>query len=292
MNKKVVILVFITLFVAAAPAPAQLLWKVSGNGLSQPSYLFGTHHLIEKDQIRNFDKILMLAGRASAVVGEMDVTDMASMQTKIMQSAVMQGVAIRQLLKQEDYTLVDTEFKQLLGVGLDQLGTFKPMMLQTMYVGLIYLRSQNLAKQPEGIDILFQKMAKENNKLIIGLETIEQQSAVMFDSLSVNRQAEILVKSVKEKQKGIDLFKRLNEAYLAGNLAKLLELDKEDDDLTSAERKPLYDNRNNSWMKQLPSLFKKQNCFVAVGCMHLIGETGLLTQLKNAGYKVEAVVNL
>lgn len=235
---------------------------------------------------------MTLAGQASAVVGEVDVTDMASMQAKIIQSAVMQGTGIKQLLKPEDYAQVDTEFKQLLGVGLDQLGTFKPMMLQTMYVGLIYLRSQNLAKQPEGIDILFQKKAKENNKLIIGLETIEQQSAVMFDSLSVNRQAEILVKSVKEKQKGIDLFKRLNEAYLAGNLAKLLELDKEDDDLTQAERKPLYDNRNNSWMKQLPSLFKKQSCFVAVGCMHLIGETGLLTQLKNAGYKVEAVENL
>jgi len=291
MNKRIAVLAFIAFFVAVV-APAQLLWKVSGNGLSQPSYLFGTHHLIEKDQIKSFDKILMLADQASAVVGEMDVTDMASMQTKIMQSAVMQNVSIKQLLKPEDYTLVDTEFKQLLGVGLDQLGTFKPMMLQTMYVGLIYLRSQNLAKQPEGIDILFQKKAKENNKLIIGLETIEQQSAVMFDSLSVNRQAEILVKSVKEKQKGIDLFKGLNEAYLAGNLAKLLELDKEDDDLTPAERKPLYDNRNNNWMKQLPSLLKKQSCFVAVGCMHLIGETGLLTQLKNAGYKVEAVENL
>jgi uncharacterized protein len=35
----------------------------------------------------------------------------------------------------------------------------------------------------------------------------------------------------------------------------------------------------------------KQSCFVAVGCMHLVGETGLLAQLKKAGYKVEAVDN-
>jgi uncharacterized protein len=52
---------------------AQLLWKVSGNGLSKPSYLFGTHHLIEKDQINGFDKILELAGQQDAVVGEMDM---------------------------------------------------------------------------------------------------------------------------------------------------------------------------------------------------------------------------
>ena len=29
----------------AFSANAQLLWKVSGNGLTQPSYIIGTHHL-------------------------------------------------------------------------------------------------------------------------------------------------------------------------------------------------------------------------------------------------------
>ena len=29
----------------ALSANAQLLWKVSGNGLSSPSYIMGTHHL-------------------------------------------------------------------------------------------------------------------------------------------------------------------------------------------------------------------------------------------------------
>ena len=34
------------LFICVAfSANAQLLWKVSGNGLNQPSYIIGTHHL-------------------------------------------------------------------------------------------------------------------------------------------------------------------------------------------------------------------------------------------------------
>jgi uncharacterized protein len=254
--------------------------------------LFGTHHLIEKEQIKNFDKIQAIAGQTDAVVGEMDMTDLATMQAKIMQRATMPGKNIKEMISVEDYTLVDTEFKQLIGAGLDKLGSFKPMMLQTLYAGMIYFRSQNMTKQPEAIDVLFQNAAKTNNKQIIGLETLEQQTAIMFDSLSPNRQAEILVKSVKQKQKGIDLYKRLNEAYLAGNLVKLAELDKEDDDLTPAERRPLYEGRNNNWMKQLPVMLAKQSCFVAVGCMHLVGEAGLLAQLKKAGYKVEAVDNL
>jgi uncharacterized protein len=288
MKKTIFMVVFIALFFIVS-AQAQLLWKVSGNGLSKPSYLFGTHHLIEKDQIKDFDKILSLAGESDAVVGEMNMTDMTSMQAKMMQGAMMQGKNIREMISADDYVMVDTELKQLLGAGLDQLGTFKPMMLQAMYGVMVYLKSQNITKQPEGIDVLFQKKAQENDKPVIGLETIEQQSAILFDSLPLNRQAEILVKSVKEKQKGIELLKRLNEYYISGDLKKLTELDKEDDDMTPAEKKQFYDNRNNAWMKQIPTLINKQSCFVTVGCMHLVGETGLIAQLIKAGYTVSGI---
>jgi len=291
MIRKIFIATFIALFFIVS-VQAQLLWKVSGNGLTKSSYLFGTHHLIEKNQIKDFNKILILSGQADAVVGEMDMTDMASMQAKIMQVAVMPGKNIKDMISTADYTLVDTELKQILGAGLDQLGAFKPIMLETMFSEFVYLRSQNLTKQPEAIDVLFQMNAKENHKKVVGLETIEQQAAIMFDSLSLNRQAEILVKSVKEKQKEIDLIKKLNEYYLAGDLKKLSALDNEDDDLTPAEKKPMYENRNADWMKQIPALLSKQSCFIAVGCMHLVGETGLIEQLKKSGYKVEGIVNL
>jgi len=291
MKKRIFATVIIALFLLVH-VQGQLLWKVSENGLPKACYLFGTHHLIGREQIKGFDKILALCGQQEAVVGEIDATDMASVQAKIMQRVVMQGKNIKELMSAEDYTLVDTELKQLLGVGLDQLGTMKPMVLQTMYVGLVYLRSQNLEKQPEAIDVLFEKNARENNKPVIGLETVEQQAAIIFDSLSVERQAEILVKSVKEKQKGIGLLKRLNACYLAGDLKGLSELDKEDEDMTPAEKKLMYDNRNADWMKQLPGILHKQSCFVAVGCMHLAGDSGLINQLRKAGYTLEAVTDL
>lgn len=289
MKRKLILVAFIALF-SVFNIYAQLLWKVSGNGLAKPNYLFGTHHLIEKEQIKNFDKILALAAQSDAVVGELDMSDISSMQTKIMQSAMMPGKNIKDMISAADYAIVDTELKQLLGAGLEQLGVLKPMMLQTLFVTTVYLKSQNLTKQPEAVDILFQKAARDNAKAVVGLETVEQQAAIMFDSLPFNRQAEVLVKSVKEKQKGIELLKRLNVAYLAGNLIEIAKIDKEDDDMTPAERRPIYEGRNLKWAGQLPVLFKKQSCFVAVGCMHLVGETGLIAQLKKAGFKVEPVI--
>lgn len=287
MNKKTILLTFIV-FIFALSAHAQLLWKVSGNGLLKPSYLFGTHHLIEKEQIKNFDNIIALVGQTDAVVGEMDMSNMLDLQIKMMKGVMMKDTTLKDLLSEADYTLVDNEFKKLMGISLNKLGKMKPMMLSTMYALLTYTKINNLKKQPEAVDVLFQKKAKKEKKAVIGLETVEQQIDIMFNSISLQRQAEQLVKGVKEKDRGVELLKKLNVAYLAGDLVSIEGLNKEDNDMTAEEKTIMIENRNNNWIKQLATLLPGKSCFIAVGCMHLVGETGLINQLKKAGYQVEA----
>jgi len=288
MKRRFLLAVIFTIFIFWS-VDAQLLWKVSGNGLAKTSYLFGTHHLIEKEQIKNFERILKICNETESVVCEIDIRD-KDLQTKLTQASVMTEGNIKDLLSPEDYILVDNEFKNLLGVGMSQLGKMKPMMLDNLFQIMWYLKENGLKNQPEAIDMIFQKNASDNNRKVLGLETAEDQINVLFNSLSLKRQAEILVKDVKEKNKGIELLKKLNEFYLTGNLTGLEALNKEDDSMTEEETKVLKEDRNNKWMKQLPNLMKEQSCFVAVGCLHLTGETGLINQLKKAGYSVEPVV--
>ena len=42
-------LVFLAFLAGTLSANAQILWKVSGNGLQKPSYILGTHHVASKD---------------------------------------------------------------------------------------------------------------------------------------------------------------------------------------------------------------------------------------------------
>jgi len=288
MNRKILMTVLVTLcFIVSAQA--QLLWKVSGNGLTKPSYLFGTHHLIEKDQIKDFDKMLDLAGNSDVVVGEMIIDNSLGAQLKMVKYAMMKDTTMKELISETDYALVDTEYKQTMNMGLNKLGKMKPMLLSTMYSLMLYMKMNNLKKQPEAVDLLFQKKAKKNKKKVIGLETLEQQMDLLLNSIPLKRQAEIMVEGVKGKVKDIELLKEMNEAYLAGNLTQLEKINNEDEDMTNDEKKILIDNRNNDWMKQIPSLLSKQSCYVAVGCIHLVGETGLIAQLKKAGYTVEGI---
>jgi uncharacterized protein len=287
MNKKL-LLTALSALVFYFNLNAQLLWKISGNGLTKSSYIFGTHHLIDKEQIKDFNKILKLSGQADAIVGEMKM-DNPDIQMKLMQAGTMTDTTMRILLSDTDYSFADNELKQVIGVGLGQLGSLKPMMLSTLYSLTLYIKTYGNGKQPEGVDMLFQKNAIENNKKVIGLESIDDQIKALFNSIPLKRQAEILIKEMKDKDKEIKMMKQLNDLYLAGNLTKAEALDKEDDSMTQSEKRVLIDDRNTNWMKQLPVLFKEQCCFVAVGFMHFVGDNGLISQFKKAGYKVEPV---
>jgi len=286
--KKNILFILPLAFLVSFTVNAQLLWKISGNGLTKNSYLFGTHHLIDRTQIKNFDQILAISDQADAVVGEIVMND-NELQAKVMNGALMTEGTIRDLLSPEDYTFLDNEFKLLLGTGFDRLGKMKPMMLDNLFGIFCYLKENGMNNQPEAVDLIFQKNATDKNKSVVGLETVEDQIYVLFDCLPLKRQAEILVKDVREKQKGIDLLKQLNELYLTGNLVGLEALNQEDDSMTLEEKKALEETRNNNWMIKLPALLNKQSCFIAVGCLHLTGESGLINQLKKAGYSVEPI---
>lgn len=275
-------------FILALNVQSQLLWKISGNGLRETSYLFGTHHLIDKALIPQFDSILAVCGQTDAVVGEMDMKT-PGMQKKMMQGSVMKGKKMKDLVSASDYLMLDAEFKGVMGVGMNVLGSFKPMMLMSMHQLLLYLKTTGSKKQPQAVDELFQKQARSAKKKVIGLETLEMQMNVLFNSISLERQAEILLYEVREKEQMLSDLKLLNSIYISGDLDKMKELDVEDESMKPEERKMLVDDRNMNWINQLPSLLNEQSCFVAVGCLHLVGETGLINQLRLNGYTVEPV---
>ena len=58
---------------------------------------------------------------------------------------------------------------------------------------------------------------------------------------------------------------------------------------TQEEKDVLNKDRNVKWLEKLPAMMSEKSSFIAVGCLHLIGEGGLIEGLRKLGYKVEAV---
>ncbi len=286
MRKIIFIYIATLLFV---PLNAQLFWKISGNGLAKPSYIFGTHHLIDKSEIPDFDKILDYIKKTDVVVGEVVMKNMLAEQMKMMKMATMTDTTLQDLMTPEQYLFADSAMKIATGLNLKPFNKMKPALVSSLHTVMLYTKHFNIKKQPEAVDKIVQDKANKLKKKVIGFETIDEQINILFNSISLKGQTEMLLETLKDTEKSIDMIKKLNEYYLAGEHEKMLELSMEDTEVNALFMKILLENRNRNWMEQLRKILSEKSCFIAVGSLHLPGETGLIKLLSKEGYEVTSV---
>jgi uncharacterized protein YbaP (TraB family) len=109
----------------------------------------------------------------------------------------------------------------------------------------------------------------------------------IFDSIPYKAQAEMLVKTIKDKSSGNDEFKTMVDMYKAQDIEAMSKM------LGSGEQSDLaqYENmlivkRNKNWIPIMSKMMKEKQTFFAVGAGHLGGELGVVNLLRQAGYKV------
>lgn len=273
-----------------------LLYKISGNGLDKPSYIFGTHHFADTElleSIKGFDEALHAA---DAVVGELLMTDMAGMQEELMQHMAMpEGYSYSTLLNDEDRELLDKALTEYFGIGLVAFGGIHPAGLSTMLSGAMYaqIMEKNDMQGHVSIDQYVQEDAIGHSKNVYGLETVMDQVNALFYSEPIEAKAKSLVSMIKHEGFMESSLLKLNEYYREGKLGKLYDLsfnNPDDPDPISEEYAyALNKERNDRWVGKLPAMMAAESCFIAVGALHLPGEEGVLNQLRALGYTVEAV---
>ncbi|OPZ95009.1 MAG: TraB family protein [Firmicutes bacterium ADurb.Bin419] len=272
-----------------------LLWKISGNGLKTPSYLFGTHHLIPLSFLDSIAGLNEVFEATEQTVGELDMSKMNEMQMKIMGASIMPNeYNYQMLLSESDFQLLDKTLKELIGVGLDQLGRMKPAMLSNLISITLYQKYYPNLSGGKSIDQHFQDEAVKRSRPVKSLETAEEQIHTLLGSQTIERQAEMLACMVNYPEMLKTQMDKLQTAYLAQDLKALNALYEEElpDDpcpSTQEEKDVINKNRNIQWLQILPAIMQEKSSFIAVGCLHLVGKDGLIEGLRKLGYKVEAV---
>jgi uncharacterized protein YbaP (TraB family) len=265
---------------------SSLLWKVTGKDLKEPSYLFGTLHLLTNAFIDTMPAVKESYAGTKTVVGELVID--SSLQLKMMEASALTGTTLKQVLPDSIYAMTSEWFAKEAGIGLEMLDGLNPMSVMTVAMAIA---QQKHFPNPQGyvqLDSYFQERAKQDGKKVIGLETIDVQINALFHNISLHRQAELLY-SVMGSEKTIEeQMSLMYNAYVSQDLMTLNQL-MYDDIYKPEEIKVLLDDRNISWIKQLPKIMKEQPAFIAVGALHLTGEHGLVELLRKQGYTVTAV---
>jgi uncharacterized protein YbaP (TraB family) len=292
----IVLLVFscCTLFAQENYPTGSVLWKVSGKDLVKSSYILGTFHLKSGAYLDTIPGARAAFESSEQVVGEITLDNTQEMQMQVFAKMQMPAdTTYHQLYSDEDYAFVSEQLTPLLGAGLDRVGQMKPAMLNMIVSVTMYLKAIPDFDPNSILDVYVQQEALKTQKSVIGLETVDTQIA-MIDLLSLQKQADELLCNLKNKDLVVaHEITKVIEAYNRGDLNALSELLLQSDEgpcpLTKEEEDAMIKDRNDDWVRKLPAIMQDKSSFIAVGAGHLVGETGLLYQLQQAGYKIEAV---
>ncbi len=290
-----VLLLFLSCGYPTSDNDKALLWKISGNGLENPSWLFGTHHLVPLTFLDSIPGIQAAFEKSEQTVGEIDIGNISQLQMEITGRALMpEGVTYESLMGEVDRAKLDSTLTSLMGMGLAQFGRLKPAMLQNLISVTLYQRHYPSLSGGLGLDQYFQEEALKRSRPVAGLETADDQIRLLLEMQSLERQAELLACMVNYPTLLIEEMDKLQGAYHSQDLKALWKFytaEDPDDPCPSSEEEKYALNgaRNEKWLEKLPAIMSEKPSFIAVGCLHLPGEEGLIEGLRRMGYKVEPV---
>lgn len=258
---------------------SSLLWKIEGNGLQKPSYLFGTVHMICSDKFSMPDKVkaAIAATEQSYLEIDMDDPNMMAEAKKHMR----QETSISSLLSQTDSLYADSLLKADLGIGLHQLNHVKPLIISAMLV------QKKFTCPIVSFESEIIKIVKSENRETYGLSSIEEQYSFLnkiFDNKDF-----IPYLRTMHKFNMDSLLSNIQEAYIREDLASINQIMDEFSTSNPESYHQLLTVRNQLWGDRIPDVIRQTPTFIAVGCAHLSGPTGMISILKKKGYKVTAV---
>ncbi|MBL4652222.1 MAG: TraB/GumN family protein [Flavobacteriales bacterium] len=259
-----------------------LFWEITGNRLKQPSYLFGTIHLITEKYFFMPNIVTDKFGDCKVLATEINM-DM-TMAQKI-------DLAVKTLLPNNETIanhMDSTSFVRLKKYMVEEANIKESKAEKYMRLKPFFLSSVILVEQLDDIKSYeeeFMKMAKKNKMTTIGLESINYQFDVI-DKVSIENQVKLLMDGLEEEG-GENQFDTLIKLYLSQNIDSLSAYSMAESDYIPDFKLNFLDTRNANWIPVIEELIKDKSVFIAVGAGHLAGDTGVIALLEAQGYSVK-----
>lgn len=272
------------------PTEKSLVWKISGKGLKKPSFLYGTIHMIPKDQFELPEPVREGLDKVRRVAFEIDMKEMTNLRSQmslITKSFMAGGKTLKDLLNEEDYALVRAKMAEK-GLPAGMFERMKPMFLSTLF------SSDESSPMGGGsvtsVEMELFKMSKNRRLESAGLETAAYQMSV-FDSIPYTAQAQMLVdglRSMDSLSTGEDQLDEMLRMYRDQDISAMQSMIGEDSGMGQYEDILLV-KRNQNWIPVMARMMADKPTLFAVGAGHLGGKFGVVALLRKEGYRVESI---
>ncbi len=269
----------------AAPDRA-MLWKVQGPA-GESAYLLGSIHLLRDGAYQERPSFQRAFAETEALVLEVDMGEMAAPAARRLfaqRGTYASDGSLRSSLPPEVYARVEAEAKEL-GLPMEILDPMRPWLCS---LTLTSVKLMALGFQPEhGVDVHFHRLAHEAGRTVHPLETVDFQVG-LFADLPPKAQAEMLAQTLEELDAVEENLGGIVIAWERGDTATMEQL------LLAGLRdypqlhRMMITERNRAWLEKIEALMgDKRPLLVVVGTAHMVGPEGLVSLLRERGYRVE-----
>lgn len=260
--------------------PNSLLWEISGNGLVKNSFLFGTMHVKDK-RVFDFSKNMTNAFDTCKAFA-MEIALEPDIYKDIFQMMVAdKNYRIENYLKPEELTKLDNFLKKEFGFKLELFKQIKPVFLYIIMSGT----GMSVDNEHFLDEHLFLK-AKQNEKTIIGIESLEEQIQAL-DGLTIPEQLELVMDAIDSFGKNKKMEQKLLKYYQNQQLSEIAKLIEASSNAKVTEL--LLTRRNYVMADRIAVFIVKESTFIAIGAGHLPGNEGVIELLRKKGFTVSPV---
>jgi len=262
-----------------------LLWRITGAD-SAASYVFGTIHSDDPAVLDLPAAVEQAFTEAERYAFELDFSQ--AIQARMGRAMVDRSPPpLRERLDAATWEQARAAAEQR-GLPAQALSVLEPWALAI-----------SLAVPPiqpaQSLDRVLSRRARERGAPTTGLETVDEQIAV-FDSMAIAHQLELLrgVLDLIDRDALAPMFERLRAAWLREDLAAIVAVSEANPMLATPTAEAeftqrLIEQRNRRMAQRMQPLLDKGGAFIAIGALHLPGDSGVLRRLEKAGYTVERV---
>lgn len=265
---------------SARPWPKTLLWRISGNGLSKQSYLFGSMHLQDKRLFYFGDSLYHYLDQAEGYALEVNLQEL------------MDSV-IRKAIDEQTDELLD---KKRMNNDKEKKKIVDSLVRNVMErndkssrAQLKKLREEKVRKaiknkeMPTIVDAYLYGIARRKGKWLGGIEDVNDQLSLLNewgDEITGDQlmAPDAMLTSTLEEMIGM---------YLAADLEGI---DRFSNSVYSDDMEDrLLRNRNGKMARRMDSLAHIRSMFFTVGAAHLPGDSGVISLLRQRGFRVDPV---
>ncbi len=256
-----------------------LLWRISGKGLKQPSYLYGTMHLNDSRLFDLGDSLYNAIEHTQGFAIEVNPEDLTGFLIDEIKKQILDSKSLKELLSEEDYNKYAPVLSKKLNKPKDDITSADIIKEKNKWIAERY----KTGKMQTFLDAYLYDLARRQGKWTGGIEDIDDQRGLLDDLVD---KTDIQQIATPEK-KGPDPFlEKFIEVYTKGDLSAIDSITNLSD---GAQRDKILIKRNIKMAMRMDSLSSVRTMVFAVGVAHLPGPEGVIELLRKKGFTVEPV---